>query len=104
MNERKTSAQALCLDLGGRTGRLLRPEGENGRSKVTEKGRGQETVSVLRDPARTLDFALRQDRVEDSGQKNDMIGVKFQQDHVGSFQGKQGDAMVDKSPGEQREQ
>ena len=71
--------------------------------KITEMGRGQETVLVFRDPARTLDFALRWDRVEDSGQKNDMIGVKFQQDHVGSFQAKQGDAMVDKSPGEQRE-
>lgn len=71
--------------------------------KITQMGRGQETVLVFRDPARTLDFALRWDRDEDSGQKNDMIGVKFQQDHVGSFQGKQGDAMVDKSPGEQRE-
>lgn len=71
--------------------------------KITQMGRGQETVLVFRDPARTLDFALRWDRDEDSGQNNDMIRVKFQQDHVGSFQGKQGDAMVDKSPGEQRE-
>lgn len=43
--------------------------------KVTEMGRGQEIVSVLRDPARTLDFVLRGDRVEHSGQKNDMIEV-----------------------------
>lgn len=57
-------------------------------------GQGQETVSVLKNTARCLDFALRWERVEHSGQKNDMIGVKFQQDHLGCFQGKQGDSVV----------